>query len=501
MIGGAIDVDAIAALAQPMRDLSAAVQRLSRTVDSTNSPWLFGPFQDKLVSTRNKLDSASLQVQAGEAAAAAGPAMLGASGPRKYLVVFTSPGEARGQSGLIGNYAELTVDRGTLSQTGFGRTSRLMDALRESPPFALAVPPEYLAAYGPYGAADSNGMVTAEFWPNVTMSPDMPSVGSAMAQMYSGSGLGELDGVFVIDVYGLAALVKVTGPVTIPGTATSFTTETLQNFLLYDQYTQPEDVRRDQLAAIADATFGLLLRADLPVPEKVARELGPSATEGHIVGWAKRPEEQDLLVRIGMAGRLPAPDDVGGLSADSAGLADGLAIVTNNASGSKIDSFLERSETYTGVYDPATGWISVDLEVIIKNNAPPGGYDDYVIGSKIGLPLGTNRTLLTVYSPLNVDSVMVNDVPVASTGGSELGWHTTTVMLDVGTGDLATVTLQLSGAIAKNDYRFVWRPQPLTRPDSLALSVRSTNGDQLAVAAGQIKRLSVVSVSGTTAIR
>jgi hypothetical protein len=490
VIDGAIDVQAIAGLAQPMHNLSAAVQRMSQTLDDTDSPWLFAPFQERLLKVRTKLDAAQLQALAGEAAGAQGPAMLGIDGPRKYLIAFTSPGEVRGQSGLIGNYSELTIDHGRLSQSGFGRTSKLINGIRASKPFALQMPEEFMRVYGPYGAADADGNVTDKFWSNATMSPDTPSVGAAMAQMYEGGGLGQVDGVFIIDTNGLSALLKVTGPVQVEGIAEPFTSESLQNFLLFEQYKQEEDARRNQLEAVADATIRLLLSADLPVPEKLAHELGPAATEGHIVGWAKRPEEQELLVRIGMSGRLPHPEK-----------SDGLAIISNNASGSKIDSFLERTETYTAVYDEETGAVTSELIITLKNGAPPDGYPDYVINNLLGLPKGTNRTLLTVYSPLGVQDIQLDDARVEASGGTEQGWGTSTLLIDLGPGEQRTVTFTLAGTVSADKYQFLWRSQPISRPDLLALSVRTTNGDPVVTAAGEINRLSIISVDGTKAIR
>ena len=44
--------------------------------------------------------------------------------------------------------------------------------------------------------------------------------------------------------------------------------------------------------------------------------------------------------------------------------------------------------------------VSQTLPQQFDNTAPATGYPDYVIGNIIGLPTGTNRTLLSVYSPL-----------------------------------------------------------------------------------------------------
>ena len=51
--------------------------------------------------------------------------MLGADGPRTYLVLFTTPSESRGLGGFVGSYAELTVDDGQLASSQFGRAQDL----------------------------------------------------------------------------------------------------------------------------------------------------------------------------------------------------------------------------------------------------------------------------------------------------------------------------------------------------------------------------------------
>ncbi len=489
VIGGTIDVEAIAQLATPMKQLSLAVQQMSSTIDEIKSPWLISAVQDRLAVAETKLDAAELQAVASEAAAAHAPAMLGRDGPRTYLVAFTSPGEARGQSGLIGNYVEIEINGGRLQQTGFGRTSQLVNGIRASPPFALQLDPAFLAQYGPFGAVGADGSVVDKFWSNVTMSPNMPIVGEAMAQMYAGAGLGDLDGVFVIDTFGLAAMLKLTGPVIVPGVEAPFSAESLQNFLLYDQYQIEEDLRRAVLEGVADATIRTLLAADLPVPEKLAHELGPAATEGHISGWARRTEEQELLVRVGMSARLPEPDG-----------RDGLVLVTNNASGNKIDSFLERSATYNAVVDNS-GLVEADLEIVLHNTAPPDGYPDYVIGNLVGLPKGTNRTLLGVYSPLDVVSAELNGIPVQLVGSVEQGWNTATMTVDIPAGEVRSLSLKLRGKVDPDGYAFVWKPQPLTRNDTLVVDVRSTDGSVLASHSGEIKRLSTIDRRGVTAIR
>ena len=51
--------------------------------------------------------------------------MLGADGPRTYLLLFTTPSESRGLGGFVGSYAELTADDGQLALGAFGRAQDL----------------------------------------------------------------------------------------------------------------------------------------------------------------------------------------------------------------------------------------------------------------------------------------------------------------------------------------------------------------------------------------
>ncbi len=486
---GTIDVDALALLSDPLAKLDIAVQRMVTVIHDTRSPWLIGVAQDKLGEAERKLADAAAQSDASAAAAKYGPAMLGTEGPRKYLVVFTSPGEARGQSGLIGNWAEITITKGTIAQTGFGRTAQLIAGLTSSTGVQLNESAEYFARYGPYGAGSATAPVVDKYWSNVTMSPDTPTVGSTMAQMYEGAGMGRVDGVFVLDPTALSSLLKVAGSITVPGIDQTITADTMQQFLLFDQYKLDDITRRTVLEAVAGVTLQQFLGATLPAPQQVAADLGPASTQGHITGWARRPEEENLFRLIGMAGQLPGP----------AGR-DGLAVVTNNASGNKIDSFLKRTVAYDAQYDSSTGRVSGGLTVTLDNTAPTTGYPDYVIGNIIGLPTGTNRTLLTIDTPLQVTAVTIDGVTSSVTSGTELGWNTASMLIDLAPGQKRAVHFTLAGTVAKDSYRFVWRPQPLTNPDQLSVAV--TAGDaSVASFAGTLPRLSVIDSNGHRALR
>ncbi len=484
---GVIDVQAVADLAVPFANLELAVTDLRSTLHSADSPWLIGPVADRLQRYANRADKVAQQAQATSAAATTGPALLGTNELRRYLVAFTSPAEARGLTGLMGNWAVITIDHGRIRRTGFGRTAELIAATESATGVVLTASDEYINRYGPFGGFGPGGFPHGKYWSNVTMSPDMPSTASVMAQMYE-AGRGEhLDGVFVLDPAALAALLKATGPITVEGLATPLDSGNLEQFLLVDQYSVAEADRGDLLAAVAEATLTKVLSSSLPGPQLLARDLGPAATSGHIVAWAREPDEQHLLTLVGMNGALPALN--GG---------DGLAVVTNNASGNKIDSFLQRTITYDATYDDSSGETTATATIELANGAPSSGYPDYVIGNIIGLPTGTNRTLLSVYSPLSFDSVTIDGTTVGATTQTELGWNVYSLSLDLAPGQTRTVTLTFRGTVATGGYSLVVRPQPLAHPDNVHIAV---NGDAAVTFDGVVERRTRFGDKGTSAVR
>jgi hypothetical protein len=87
----------------------------------------------------------------------------------------------------MGNWAEVTMDNGHISVTNFGRTAD------------LAV----------------NG--DTEHWIRITSSPNFPDDTKLIADGYPPFGGHPVDGVFAMDASTVAALMKFTGPIDLPG--------------------------------------------------------------------------------------------------------------------------------------------------------------------------------------------------------------------------------------------------------------------------------------------
>lgn len=485
--GGVIDVQAIAALAEPLDQLQRAVGGLRDAMHAQDSPWLVAPLADRLHEYQQRADDAARQARTIHTAAAVGPQMLGRDVPRRYLIGFASPAEARATVGVMGNYAVITIDDGAISRTEFGRVNDLTNELATHP-FTLRADDQFHARYRAFGAgADDDSRASPSFISNVTMTPDMPTAGPLIAQLWVAAGHQPVDGVIILDPTALAGLLEATGPVVVPGLDQPLSSATVVQFLLLDQYALDTPDRRDLLEAVADATLDAVLGGSLPSPQHLAKNLGPSAANGHLLMWSAVPAEEAFLTQIGIDGALPALDG-----------RDGFAVVTNNASANKIDSFLERAINYQATADETTGAVRATMTVALTNTAPATGYPSYVIGSEfLDMPSGTNRTLLTIYSPLDQVTATLDGTPIGMSRSEELGWNTYTVALKLPPESTRTIVIELSGSISPGSYQLVVRPQPTAHEDRVTIAVAGAEVNF----SGTISRRTLVDRSGTTALR
>jgi hypothetical protein len=486
---GVVDVNALAVLEAPLTDLADTINELNDTLVANDSQWLIPPIRSRLDTGLRRADQAAHQATATAAFARLGPDLLGVDGERRYLLAFVNNAEARGTSGLMGNWSEITVTDGRLEVTANGRTNDLESTALYD--FDLDVSDDYLERYRAYGAGH-NGGTARKYWSNVTIPADMPSVGSVMAQMYEAVTDRPLDGVFVIDPAGVAGLLDVTGPVELPEIGQTINAGNAQRFLTVDQYEFAEDEREDLLTDVTDATVDNVLSSTLPPPQEMAPALAPAVLNGHISGWAARPAEQELLELIGMDASLPRITEDG---------TDAIAAVNINRNANKIDSFLVRTIDYRPVVNEDNGNASATLTVSLHNTAPTSGFEDYVIGNRVDLPVGTNRTILDISTRLNVITAEIDGEAVPPYTLTELGYNVHTSVLEIPPGETVEVTLELEGNLGAGDYELVFRPQPLPTPDTLVVDARTSGGDQIFEYDGVVERRSVLSADGVRAWR
>lgn len=455
LVDGRFD-PAVVAEAQPvLEEVATATARLHDrlTEPGRRSVWHLPIVTDGLDDVTAAVSEAEGSARTGALAAELGPALLGADGEARYFVAFVSPSEARG-TGFMGNYGILTVDDGRVDLIEVGRNDQLNEA--GGPDKEITGPPGFLARYARFDPAST--------WENVTFTPDGPTAGQVMAELYEQSGGEPVDGVIRIDPTGLSRLLRLTGPVEVEGLPYTLDATNVVSFLEVEQYRLFEvaDERTDLLGQVAEAVFDALTEGPGPAPARLAGALGPAVKGGHLSLWLPTERGTELVDRLGASGAVP---EVQG---------DGFGLVTQNAGGGKIDVFLRRTVRYDAVVDAATGAVSATATIELHNDAPASGEPPYLIGNLIDAPTGTNRSWVSVYSPFDLTSLAVGGRPVEVERETELGRNVWSLFVDIPPGTTATLTAELAGTLdlSSGAYRFDLLPQTMVDPDRVEVSVQ-----------------------------
>ena len=197
--------------------------------------------------------------------------------------------------------------------------------------------------------------------------------------------------------------------------------------------------------------------------------LGPMAEQGRLAGWAAEPDEQALLVDVGLAGTM-----------QPLGTDDAVTMAFNNAAGNKIDYYLQAAGRYEAHVD-ADGTIEGVFEVTLENTAPAKGRPRYVIANAIDAPLGTNQTLLSIYTALPTSDLEVDGVAVRARSGVEAAYFVSDVLVLVPPGEQRTIRLRVSGRFDASDgYSLLVRSPPSvgSTPIDVDLAVVDGSGEQ-----------------------
>ncbi|MEY2959749.1 MAG: hypothetical protein RLZZ01_2317 [Actinomycetota bacterium] len=435
IVGGRIDLVALEDAVAPLREVQEALEALDATLLDVRSPWLLPLVSERLDEAVEEFGGGAERFDTAVDAVELAPALLGSDGPRRYLVMFTTPSEARGVGGFPGNYAELVADGGRLSMSGFGRFSDLDRAAYAAGARCTGCPEEFLDSYGDFGVTTGPaGSVGEVVWKNITMPAHFPYIAEAAAILAPQSGRPEVDGVVLMDPYVMRTFIGYTGPVELPADDRTIDERSILPYILFEQYLRDDNAERiDALEEIARTVIDRLLTGALPEPQVLARDLPPLVAQRRLLVWTDRPEEQDVLRRSGLDGSLPHIDP----QVDA-----GFGVTITNAGGSKIDAFVDVDTETAVATDPMTGRRILTATVTIANTAPAEGLPPTVIGNLVDRPTGTNRSYVTFYSGVGARSIVRDGVAAGLDPGREAGWTTGSLFVDVPAGGSTTFVLE-----------------------------------------------------------
>jgi hypothetical protein len=460
---GVLDLDLVRGFEEPLQRSADQLAESVADLDDARSNWLAAPVQSRFDDFADDLDDAAADADVAIDAIEVAPDLFGGEGDRRYLVLFTTPAEARGLGGFVGNYAELTARDGDVEITRSGRAGRDLQPPPGAEDYVVFGPPDYVERWGIYRPG--------RYVQDTTLSPDFPSVAQVWEQIYPQTpGGSEIDGVILVDPYALAALMEFTGPIEVPGWPEPLTADNAADILLRQQYLAFDEARAERIDFLDDATrltFEKLTEGDIPGPRRVIDILGPVVDEGRLSLHSIDGDEQGLFERTGMDNRFPRVDG------------DFLAVTLQNSGNNKIDSFLSRTIDYDVTFDPATGAITGAVTIELRNDAPAEGLPDYVIGdNNTGRsPPGTNVGLLIVYTNAQGVGATLDGEQTTVSVADELGYNTYGFFVAVPPGGIQTARLELEGVLAGGlDYDLTYAPAAPVNPDRLRVRLSPANG-------------------------
>lgn len=425
---GRFDIAALAELHEPAAASADRLAAASADVAAISSETLVAPLRAPIAEVQTLFEEVAAGADALQRATALMPAMLGANGPRDYLVLFQNNAEWRSLGGIAGAMAVVHAEDGGISLSAQGSTA---DFQRYPEP-VVPLPPE---------VRDIFGARPGLYVQNVTQVPDF-TVGASLArEMWKREFGAEVDGVIAVDPVSLSYLLEATGPVTLP-TGDVLSSETAVPLLLnevYLRYERPSD--QDAFFAAATAAVFDALSSGGADPAKLITALARAGEERRLYLWSADAADQAILDGTSLQGRLPETDAE----------ATRFGVYFNDGTGSKMDYYMKVGSA-VGWCTDTEGAPEAQLTVRLRNDAPAdaASLPDYITGGgSFGTPPGLVETVAYLYLPAGAEVVAAEATATVSQatagfgGGFQEGrrvltWGTTLVP-----GEEATATVRI----------------------------------------------------------
>jgi len=386
---------------------------------------LVNPVAGGIDRLRDVLGTAAPEMDAIANAAKLLPAMLGADGPRDYLLAAQNPAELRATGGLIGAIALVHADQGavTLVKQSAGTSIGPWTA-----PIA-DVPSATQGLYGP---------LVGRYLQDANLTPDFPLAAATASWMWTTTNGGKVDGVIAVDPVVLSGLLTATGPVTLPSgdRLTSSNAVTLLLSDVYKRYSEP--AQQDAFfASAATAVFDRLSSGQANA-KKLVSALAAAGESRRVLIWSAHSDDQKVLGQTTLAGGLPHSD----LSNA------GIGVYFNDATGAKMDYYLGTSVAAGAAVCRADGKPSTVVRVTLTNRAPADAataLPAYVTGAgTYGVSPGSIRTRVSVYGPSGglLAATQSDGANYSTVAGVDRGRPVSLFTVELAPGESRTVTVQ-----------------------------------------------------------
>ncbi|WP_231930438.1 DUF4012 domain-containing protein [Micromonospora coriariae] len=392
---GRLDLARLSGASAELSRVDGAVQQTRRDLAAVPGDRLVSQIRQALTDLRGEIDRLAGLTTAADQGARLLPPLLGANGPRRYLLVSQNLAELRATGGMFGAYAMIEAENG---QVRMGRQGSSASLGRFSP--ALKLPAEIKAVW-----TDLPGIYPAD----VNLTPHFPTAAALYREMIRRKTGTTVDGVLAVDPVVLSYLLKATGPVLVPG-GVPLASEKVVQTLLSDTYQRLDIKEQDAFfTASAAAVFDAFFKKNVN-PRVLLSAFDRAITERRILFWSARPEEQRTFGDSRMAGTLPEQDTV-----------PTVGVFLNDGSGAKLGYYLRPTANLTVGECRPDGRRELRLRVTLRSTAPKSGLSESVLGLGMAGDPYTIRTLVSIFSPAggSVLDARLDGTEIAMGSGTE----------------------------------------------------------------------------------
>lgn len=201
---GAIDTAKVAALVKPVTDGKRALTDASNKLAAQDPSTYVGALKNRYRDLQSKVDDAADAMSVADRALQVLPPMLGADGPKNYLLIMQNNAEIRSSGGLPGAVGLLHAENGKISLVR--ETSGA--SFGEAPAPVLPLQPAEKKIYG-----ENIG----RYFLDANLTPDFSRSADLWKARWEQTQPEKVDGVLSLDTVTLSYLLKATGPITVDG--------------------------------------------------------------------------------------------------------------------------------------------------------------------------------------------------------------------------------------------------------------------------------------------
>lgn len=464
---GRIDVDVLSSLSATFGGIADAVSSAQTSLAAIDRSGLVGEVTAGIDRFDAAIEKVAPAMEPARKALTILPDLLGANGPRNYLVLVQNNAESRGTGGNPAALVMITANQGTLSIT--------QQASSADFPYGRPVPvtgldPQAVALYG-----DKIG----RFVQDVTTTADFPDSARVVRAFWAESFGTPVDAVVSVDPVALSYLLIATGPVALADGTVLTHDDAVAELLnrVYARFdsgdTNADNAEQDAYFAMAaGAIFSALTSAD--DVRALYQQFERAVSEGRVLYAPSDEAQRQLLAGTRVLGELPK-DNVASTM---------LGAYVNDITEGKLDYYVDTAVS-----------VNSDVCVVTPSQAPSftaamtltyqlqpdevAGVPHYVSPGRF-FPKGDLSTDVVLYGPVGASfaSATVDGQPVGAQPVEHLGRPAVKINVLSHPATAHTVTATFTGVPGASYGPIeVWHT-PLVRETPITLNVEGCAAPQ-----------------------